>query len=285
LPKDFPTRATPIVVDYDYVSINAHDYLMPISAEVSLLEGRHEAMLNTIEFRDYRRFGSNVKILNFRTMENSIDMLRAAPIERASCAPDAGSLWVGGPALLRGCQCFILDSYAVRLHSVRCARSSCFQQRGNPRIKFPSANVDELLRGGISAQQHGDYRTAIEDYRKALPLTRTGGGASQPGRSACGWETSTPPLKKIFAQWPWRLTRSLCAEPGAGLLQKRGHGACPNGIRSGPCGQAARRKGRSAAGLHLHQTGGSRPQAVASGPAGARVTKRTWISNMYWAMP
>jgi hypothetical protein len=40
-----------------------------VSAEVSLLEGRHEAMLNTIEFRDYRRFGSNVKILNFRPME------------------------------------------------------------------------------------------------------------------------------------------------------------------------------------------------------------------------
>jgi VWFA-related protein len=69
LPKDFPTRATAVVVDYDYVSINAHDYLMPVSAEVSLLEGRHEAMLNTIEFRDYRRFGSNVKILGFRTME------------------------------------------------------------------------------------------------------------------------------------------------------------------------------------------------------------------------
>ena len=68
LPKDFPTRGTAIVVDYDYVSINAHDYLMPISAEVSLLEGRHEALLNTIEFRDYRRFGSNVKILNFRPM-------------------------------------------------------------------------------------------------------------------------------------------------------------------------------------------------------------------------
>lgn len=69
LPKDFPTHATAIVVDYDYVSINAHDYLMPISAEVSLQQGRHEAMLNTIQFRDYRRFGSNVKILNFRSME------------------------------------------------------------------------------------------------------------------------------------------------------------------------------------------------------------------------
>jgi hypothetical protein len=56
-------------VDYDYVSINSHDYLMPISAEVSVVQGRHQASLNTIAFRDYRRFGSNVKVLNFRTME------------------------------------------------------------------------------------------------------------------------------------------------------------------------------------------------------------------------
>jgi VWFA-related protein len=70
IPKDFPTHASTVSVDYDYVSINAHDYLMPISAEVSLVKGRHEADLNTIQFRDYRRFGSNVKILNFRTLEN-----------------------------------------------------------------------------------------------------------------------------------------------------------------------------------------------------------------------
>ena len=69
LPKDFPTHASAVTVDYDYISINSHDYLMPISAEVSVLVGKHIAKLNTIEFRDYRRFGSNVKVLNFRTME------------------------------------------------------------------------------------------------------------------------------------------------------------------------------------------------------------------------
>jgi hypothetical protein len=69
LPKDFPTHASTVSVDYDYVSINAHDYLMPVSAEVSLIEGRHTAVLNTITFRNYKRFGSNVKVLNFRTME------------------------------------------------------------------------------------------------------------------------------------------------------------------------------------------------------------------------
>jgi hypothetical protein len=70
LPKDYLTHATAIVVDYDYVSINAHDYLMPVSAEVSQLVGRHQALLNTIDFRNYKRFGSNVKILDFRTVQN-----------------------------------------------------------------------------------------------------------------------------------------------------------------------------------------------------------------------
>jgi VWFA-related protein len=70
LPKDFPTHASSVSVDYDYVSINSHDYLMPVSADVSMLEGRHLAVLNTIQFRDYKRFGSNVKVLNFRTMES-----------------------------------------------------------------------------------------------------------------------------------------------------------------------------------------------------------------------
>jgi len=63
LPRDFPTQATSITVDYGYVSINSHDYLMPLSAEMRLRQGRHEDILNTIEFRDYRRFGSNVRIV------------------------------------------------------------------------------------------------------------------------------------------------------------------------------------------------------------------------------
>jgi tetratricopeptide (TPR) repeat protein len=34
----------------------------------------------------------------------------------------------------------------------------------------PSVNADELLSSGIAAQQHHDYKTAIEDYRKVLAL-------------------------------------------------------------------------------------------------------------------
>jgi VWFA-related protein len=69
IPRDFPTHATTIGVDYDYVAINGHDYLMPIGAEVRLLQGRHEAVMNSMEFRNYRRFGANMKILGFTPME------------------------------------------------------------------------------------------------------------------------------------------------------------------------------------------------------------------------
>ena len=69
IPRDFPTHATTIGVDYDYVAINGHDYLMPISAEVHLIQGRHEAVMNTMEFRNYKRFGANMKILGFTPLE------------------------------------------------------------------------------------------------------------------------------------------------------------------------------------------------------------------------
>ncbi|HEU5457915.1 MAG TPA: hypothetical protein VFU68_04805, partial [Terracidiphilus sp.] len=70
LPADFPTHYTGIRVDYGYVVINQHDYLMPVSAEVSLRQGRHKAELNTMEFRDYRRFGSTSRILTTNPVPN-----------------------------------------------------------------------------------------------------------------------------------------------------------------------------------------------------------------------
>jgi hypothetical protein len=46
-------------VDYDFVAINGLKYLMPVSAELDVKKGMHEALTNTMEFRDYKRFGSN----------------------------------------------------------------------------------------------------------------------------------------------------------------------------------------------------------------------------------
>jgi hypothetical protein len=69
LEKDFPIHATSIAVDYDYVVLNAHDYLMPISAEVGVRQGRREANRLEIAFKDYRRYGSAVKILDFKPID------------------------------------------------------------------------------------------------------------------------------------------------------------------------------------------------------------------------
>lgn len=63
LPVTFFIQATSVNVDYDYIGINGHDFLLPIRAEVDLQQRGKKAMLNEIEFRDYRRFGSKVKIM------------------------------------------------------------------------------------------------------------------------------------------------------------------------------------------------------------------------------
>ena len=64
VPKRCPIHATFVSVNYDYVMINKHDYLLPVGAEIMLRRGRRETDLNEIEFRNFRRFGSNVRILD-----------------------------------------------------------------------------------------------------------------------------------------------------------------------------------------------------------------------------
>jgi VWFA-related protein len=69
LPKDFATSASSMRVDYDYAVINEHDYLLPITAEMRITKGRHSMALNTIEFRNYKRFGSNMRMLDFKPVQ------------------------------------------------------------------------------------------------------------------------------------------------------------------------------------------------------------------------
>jgi hypothetical protein len=66
LPKDFPTRSSVMGVDYDYVGINNHDYLMPISAELRVRQRHRQVSLNTIQFRDYKKYGSAMKIVDYK---------------------------------------------------------------------------------------------------------------------------------------------------------------------------------------------------------------------------
>ncbi len=70
MPPTFKTRATSIGVDYDYVSINGHDYLLPVSAQMRLVKG-HAAVMNTMEFRDYKRFGSSMRIVDYNESEGA----------------------------------------------------------------------------------------------------------------------------------------------------------------------------------------------------------------------
>jgi VWFA-related protein len=70
IPENLLVRASSISVDYSWVAINNHDYLVPIRGAVSLREGKHQAVLNEFEFRNYRRFGSQIRILTKEESKN-----------------------------------------------------------------------------------------------------------------------------------------------------------------------------------------------------------------------
>ncbi len=89
LPQAFSTHSTSIGVDYDYVAINGHDYLLPVSAEMRLTKGSRGAVLNTIEFRDYKHFGSTMRILDYRPVDGSKPPAAVNPAPQAA-KPQAG---------------------------------------------------------------------------------------------------------------------------------------------------------------------------------------------------
>jgi hypothetical protein len=69
LPKEFSTSASAMRVDYDYVSINDHDYLLPVTGEMRITKGRHSMAMNTMEFRNYKRFGSNMRMVDYKAID------------------------------------------------------------------------------------------------------------------------------------------------------------------------------------------------------------------------
>jgi len=69
VPAKFPIRAAAIAVDYDYVVINDHDYLMPVAGKLVTQQGRRAAVLNQFELRDFRHFGSEATILGFNPIQ------------------------------------------------------------------------------------------------------------------------------------------------------------------------------------------------------------------------
>jgi hypothetical protein len=66
IPAGFPINAAANTVDYDWVLIAGHKYLLPVAASVemtSVQEGRLYQTHNEIRFRNYQKFGTEVKIL------------------------------------------------------------------------------------------------------------------------------------------------------------------------------------------------------------------------------
>lgn len=73
VPKKYPFKAASVSVDYDYVLINKHDYLLPVGAQVILKKNNGETDMNDIEYRNFHRFGSTMKILNYSPLADAAD--------------------------------------------------------------------------------------------------------------------------------------------------------------------------------------------------------------------
>lgn len=66
IPLDFPMKTARRIIDYDWVTINTQNYLLPLTAEVRMVvrENREEIeSRNYIRFRNYQKFDTDVRIL------------------------------------------------------------------------------------------------------------------------------------------------------------------------------------------------------------------------------
>jgi hypothetical protein len=63
-------RASSMSIDYAWISMQDHDFLLPVRGAVSLQEARRHPVLNEFEFLDYRRFGSQSRVLSDDELKN-----------------------------------------------------------------------------------------------------------------------------------------------------------------------------------------------------------------------
>ncbi len=82
IPRSFPVSETSEVLDYDQVEINGQKYTCPLLARLYMTAGR-EKTRNEIEFRNYRKFGTESDI------KYDIDPLPASKIEEQPAAPSS----------------------------------------------------------------------------------------------------------------------------------------------------------------------------------------------------
>ena len=68
IPQKLLIRASSMSVDYSWIALGQHDFLLPVRGAVSLQETGKRPVLNQFEFRNYRRFGSQVRMLSNKEM-------------------------------------------------------------------------------------------------------------------------------------------------------------------------------------------------------------------------
>jgi hypothetical protein len=67
IPESFRVRSANRTIDYDWVMIADEKYLLPLLSDVRLTSRENKQIYetrNVIRFKDYQKFGSEVKILD-----------------------------------------------------------------------------------------------------------------------------------------------------------------------------------------------------------------------------
>jgi hypothetical protein len=67
IPADFPITAATSLIDYDWVTINEHKYLLPSHSEILLTTVSPKFVLqsrNDVRFRGYQKFGAELKVVD-----------------------------------------------------------------------------------------------------------------------------------------------------------------------------------------------------------------------------
>jgi hypothetical protein len=67
VPPDFPITEASSTIDYDWVNINDHKYLLPSHSEILLSMRTPKYMLqsrNDVRFRNYQKFGAELKVVD-----------------------------------------------------------------------------------------------------------------------------------------------------------------------------------------------------------------------------
>ncbi len=79
----FPIQAASTKLDYDYASISERQYLLPLRAEIRMRSGK-TLIKNEVEFRMYRKFGTDVNITFDTPDALSADQLEEKPATTTS---------------------------------------------------------------------------------------------------------------------------------------------------------------------------------------------------------